>query len=54
MSAASTAENADFRGPLDITRAATVVLDAESTVTGWSPAAAELLDYGPTDALGTP
>ncbi|OLO30295.1 protein phosphatase [Streptomyces sp. MNU77] len=54
MSAASTAESADFRGPLDITRAATVVLDAESTVIGWSPAAAELLGYGSSDALGRP
>ncbi|MGW1294255.1 SpoIIE family protein phosphatase [Streptomyces sp. NPDC002533] len=54
MSAANTAESADFRGPLDITRAATVVLDAESTVIGWSPAAAELLGYGPADALGRP
>ncbi|MYV61106.1 PAS domain-containing protein, partial [Streptomyces sp. SID4931] len=54
MSAANTAESADFRGPLDITRAATVVLDAESTVIGWSPAAAELLGYGPAEALGRP
>ncbi|MFD5691040.1 SpoIIE family protein phosphatase [Streptomyces rubiginosohelvolus] len=54
MSAANTAESADFRGPLDITRAATVVLDAESTVIGWSPAAAELLGYEPAEALGRP
>ncbi|MFE8914113.1 SpoIIE family protein phosphatase [Streptomyces globisporus] len=54
MSAANTAESADFRGPLDITRAATVVLDAETTVIGWSPAAAELLGYGPAEALGRP
>ncbi|MFJ9109895.1 SpoIIE family protein phosphatase [Streptomyces sp. NPDC102283] len=54
MSAASTAESADFRGPLDITRAATMVLDAESTVIGWSPAAAELLGYDPSEALGRP
>ncbi|MFD4124478.1 SpoIIE family protein phosphatase [Streptomyces globisporus] len=54
MSAANTAESADFRGPLDITRAATVVLDADSTVIGWSPAAAELLGYEPTEALGRP
>ncbi|MEU9713303.1 SpoIIE family protein phosphatase [Streptomyces sp. NPDC047967] len=54
MSAASTADSADFRGPLDVTRAATVVLDAESTVIGWSPAAAELLGYGPAEALGRP
>ncbi|MFE6913495.1 SpoIIE family protein phosphatase [Streptomyces rubiginosohelvolus] len=54
MSAANTAESADFRGPLDITRAATVVLDADSTVIGWSPAAAELLGYEPAEALGRP
>ncbi|NED06464.1 SpoIIE family protein phosphatase [Streptomyces sp. SID6648] len=54
MSAAKTAESADFRGPLDITRAATVVLDADSTVIGWSPAAAELLGYEPAEALGRP
>ncbi|MBM7058793.1 PAS domain-containing protein, partial [Streptomyces durocortorensis] len=54
MSAANTAESADFRGPLDITRAATVVLDAESTVIGWSPAAAALLGYGPAEVLGRP
>ncbi|MFH9668149.1 SpoIIE family protein phosphatase [Streptomyces globisporus] len=54
MSAANTAESADFRGPLDITRAATVVLDADSTVIGWSPAAAELLGYEPGEALGRP
>ncbi|WP_103531018.1 SpoIIE family protein phosphatase [Streptomyces sp. SM11] len=54
MSAASTAENADYRGPLDITRAATMVLDAASTVIGWSPAAAELLGYRPSDVLGRP
>ncbi|MFJ6509968.1 SpoIIE family protein phosphatase [Streptomyces sp. NPDC091406] len=54
MSAANTAESADFRGPLDITRAATVVLDAESTVVGWSPAAAALLGYGPAEVLGRP
>ncbi|MFI7326959.1 SpoIIE family protein phosphatase [Streptomyces rubiginosohelvolus] len=54
MSAANTAESADFRGPLDITRAATVVLDAESTVIGWSPGAAELLGYEPAEALGRP
>ncbi|ALU96776.1 protein phosphatase [Streptomyces globisporus C-1027] len=54
MSAANTAESADFRGPLDITRAATMVLDADSTVIGWSPAAAELLGYEPAEALGRP
>ncbi|MFE6768653.1 SpoIIE family protein phosphatase [Streptomyces fimicarius] len=54
MSAANTAESADFRGPLDVTRAATMVLDAESTVIGWSPAAAELLGYAPSEILGRP
>ncbi|MGW4038828.1 SpoIIE family protein phosphatase [Streptomyces sp. NPDC004778] len=54
MSAANTAESADFRGPLDITRAATLVLDADSTVIGWSPTAAELLGYEPAEALGRP
>ncbi|MEU3058063.1 ATP-binding SpoIIE family protein phosphatase [Streptomyces griseus] len=54
MSAANTAESADFRGPLDVTRAATMVLDAESTVIGWSPAAAELLGYEPSEVLGRP
>ncbi|MFE6980881.1 SpoIIE family protein phosphatase [Streptomyces griseus] len=54
MSAANTAESADFRGPLDVTRAATMVLDAESTVIGWSPAAAELLGYAPSEVLGRP
>ncbi|WP_137230396.1 SpoIIE family protein phosphatase [Streptomyces sp. BPSDS2] len=54
MSAANTAESADFRGPLDVTRAATMVLDAESTVIGWSPAATELLGYAPSEVLGRP
>ncbi|RPK56806.1 Phosphoserine phosphatase RsbU [Streptomyces sp. ADI96-02] len=54
MSAANTAENADFRGPLDITRAATVVLDAAGTVIGWSPAAAELFGCGAHEAVGRP
>lgn len=54
MSAANTAESADFRGPLDVTRAATVVLDAEGTVIGWSPAAVELFGYDPSEVLGRP
>nr|WP_203687270.1 SpoIIE family protein phosphatase [Streptomyces sp. SID14515] len=39
---------------MDITRAATMVLDAENTVIGWSPAAAELLGYEPSEVLGRP
>ncbi|WP_338674422.1 SpoIIE family protein phosphatase [Streptomyces sp. SCSIO 30461] len=48
------AENVDFRGPLDITRAATLVLDNRSMVIGWSPAAQELLGYRPEDVVGRP
>ncbi|MFJ5736952.1 SpoIIE family protein phosphatase [Streptomyces microflavus] len=54
MSATRAADAADFRGPLDIARAATVVLDGRDTVVGWSPAAAELLGYGPDEAAGRP
>ncbi|MFJ9327114.1 SpoIIE family protein phosphatase [Streptomyces sp. NPDC101230] len=54
MSATRAADAADFRGPLDIARAATVVLDGRETVVGWSPAAAELLGYGPHEAVGRP
>ncbi|WP_443047987.1 SpoIIE family protein phosphatase [Streptomyces sp. H39-S7] len=44
----------DSRGPLDVTRAATAVLDARGKVLGWSPAAQELLGYEPRDVLGRP
>ncbi|CAO0833990.1 SpoIIE family protein phosphatase OS=Streptomyces microflavus OX=1919 GN=G3I39_00620 PE=4 SV=1 [Streptomyces microflavus] len=54
MSATRAADAADFRGPLDIARAATVVLDGRDTVVGRSPAAAELLGYGPDEAAGRP
>ncbi|MFI1675522.1 SpoIIE family protein phosphatase [Streptomyces sp. NPDC020607] len=47
-------EQADFRGPLDVTRAATVVIDAQDTVIGWSPAAQRLLGYAPHDIVGRP
>ncbi|MEV6653516.1 SpoIIE family protein phosphatase [Streptomyces sp. NPDC051219] len=48
------AEDADFRGPLDVTRAATAVLDAGGTVIGWSPTAQSLLGYPPQEVLGRP
>ncbi|MFC9245602.1 SpoIIE family protein phosphatase [Streptomyces sp. NPDC057136] len=48
------AQSADFRGPLDVTTAATAVLDARDTVIGWSPAAEELLGYRPHDIVGRP
>ncbi|MET9800949.1 SpoIIE family protein phosphatase [Streptomyces sp. NPDC006368] len=52
MSAVNAAEGADFRGPLDITRAATAVLDSDGTVVGWSPAAQALLGYPADEAVG--
>ncbi|MEN8652649.1 SpoIIE family protein phosphatase [Streptomyces sp. 21So2-11] len=54
MNAWDAAESADFRGPLDVTRAATAVLDARNTIVGWSPAAQALLGYRPDDIVGRP
>ncbi|MEV3988608.1 SpoIIE family protein phosphatase [Streptomyces sp. NPDC049837] len=54
MSAVYAAEGADFRGPLDVTKAATAVLDADGTVVGWNPAAHALLGYPPQEAVGRP
>ncbi|QGV82093.1 SpoIIE family protein phosphatase [Streptomyces ficellus] len=54
MSAVHAAEGADFRGPLDVTKAATAVLDADGTVVGWGPAAHALLGYPPDEAVGSP
>ncbi|MEV6399711.1 SpoIIE family protein phosphatase [Streptomyces sp. NPDC051907] len=54
MSRVQAAADADFRGPLDVTRAATAVLDADGTVVGWSPAAQRLLGYRAQDVLGRP
>ncbi|MGW7431521.1 SpoIIE family protein phosphatase [Streptomyces sp. NPDC054861] len=54
MSAVYAAEDADFRGPLDVTKAATAVLDADGTIVGWGPAAYALLGYPPQEAVGRP
>ncbi|MEU9486138.1 SpoIIE family protein phosphatase [Streptomyces decoyicus] len=54
MNAWNAAESADFRGPLDVTRAATAVLDAQDRIIGWSPAAQRLLGYTPEEILGHP
>ncbi|MEC4018657.1 SpoIIE family protein phosphatase [Streptomyces sp. H27-D2] len=54
MSVWKAAESADFRGPLDVTRAATAVLDARGVVIGWSPAAEELLGFPPDEIVGQP
>ncbi|MFI1433873.1 SpoIIE family protein phosphatase [Streptomyces lydicus] len=54
MNAWNAVESAEFRGPLDVTRAATAVLDAHDVVIGWSPAARQLLGYPPEEVLGRP
>ncbi|MFI9354090.1 SpoIIE family protein phosphatase [Streptomyces lydicus] len=54
MNAWNAVESAEFRGPLDVTRAATAVLDAQDVVIGWSPAARQLLGYAPEEVLGRP
>ncbi|WCN05461.1 SpoIIE family protein phosphatase [Streptomyces sp. M92] len=54
MAAWNADENADLRGPLDVSRAATMVIDARDTVVGWSPAAERLLGYRPEEVVGRP
>ncbi|MFB7088933.1 SpoIIE family protein phosphatase [Streptomyces sp. NPDC056296] len=54
MTVWNTDDGADFRGPLDVTRAATMVVDADNTVIGWSPAAERLLGYQPQEIVGRP
>ncbi|MER6841481.1 SpoIIE family protein phosphatase [Streptomyces platensis] len=54
MNAWNAAESADFRGPLDVARAATAVLDAQDLIIGWSPAAQRLLGYLPEEIVGQP
>ncbi|MGW5734957.1 MULTISPECIES: SpoIIE family protein phosphatase [Streptomyces] len=54
MTALNAEQGADFRGPLDVTRAATAVVDAQDTVIGWSPAAERLLGYQPQEIVGRP
>ncbi|OEV06857.1 protein phosphatase [Streptomyces nanshensis] len=54
MNAWSEAETVDLRGPLDVTSAATVLLDSESVVIGWSEAAEDLFGYEPREILGRP
>ncbi|MGP3950648.1 SpoIIE family protein phosphatase [Streptomyces sp. 7N604] len=52
MSTWNAADGADFLGPLDVTRAATAVLDARGVIIGWSPAAEELLGYPAHEIIG--
>ncbi|MFC4607541.1 SpoIIE family protein phosphatase [Streptomyces maoxianensis] len=54
MSTLNAAESRGYRGPLDVTRAATAVLDAHGNVVGWSPTAQSLLGYPPHEVLGHP
>ncbi|MEU8603986.1 SpoIIE family protein phosphatase [Streptomyces parvulus] len=54
MSAWNTDQGADFRGPLDVTRAATVVTDARNTVIGWSLGAERLFGYRSREIVGRP
>ncbi|WP_328535487.1 SpoIIE family protein phosphatase [Streptomyces sp. NBC_00344] len=54
MSEWNTAKSDDFRGPLDVTRAATVVLDAQDRVIGWSAEAEALLGYPSDEVVGRP
>ncbi|MET7365686.1 SpoIIE family protein phosphatase [Streptomyces sp. NPDC005566] len=54
MTAWNAEQSADFRGPLDVTRAATAVVDAQDTVIGWSPAAERLFGFPPDEVIGRP
>ncbi|MEU6673625.1 SpoIIE family protein phosphatase [Streptomyces sp. NPDC046925] len=54
MTAWNEEQRTDFRSPLDVTRAATAVVDARDTVIGWSPAAERLLGYRPQEIVGRP
>ncbi|MGW7237453.1 SpoIIE family protein phosphatase [Streptomyces sp. NPDC054804] len=46
------AANVEFHSPLDLTKAATAVLDAEGRVSGWSISAQRLLGHSPEEVLG--
>ncbi|WLQ62428.1 SpoIIE family protein phosphatase [Streptomyces glycanivorans] len=54
MTSWNTERSADFRGPLDVTWAATLVVDAQDDVIGCSPAAARLLGCPAHDVVGLP
>ncbi|MEV0115688.1 SpoIIE family protein phosphatase [Streptomyces sp. NPDC050844] len=54
MTAWNAEQSSDFRGPLDVNRAATAIVDAQDTVIGWSPAAERLLGYQAQEILGRP
>ncbi|MFF5015296.1 SpoIIE family protein phosphatase [Streptomyces sp. NPDC001165] len=48
------AANVDFHSPLDLSKAAVAVLDAEGNISGWGASAQRLLGHSPEDVLGKP
>ncbi|QTD96597.1 SpoIIE family protein phosphatase [Streptomyces cyanogenus] len=44
----------DFHSPLDLSKAAAAVLDAEGRIAGWGSSAQRLLGHSPEDVLGQP
>ncbi|MFF4548554.1 SpoIIE family protein phosphatase [Streptomyces sp. NPDC001406] len=46
--------NVDFHSPLDLSKAAAAVLDAEGRISGWGASAQRLLGHSPQDVLGKP
>ncbi|MGW2031285.1 SpoIIE family protein phosphatase [Streptomyces sp. NPDC001761] len=48
------AANVDFHSPLDLSKAAAAVLDAEGRVSGWGSSAQRLLGHSPEEVLGQP
>ncbi|MEU5537363.1 SpoIIE family protein phosphatase, partial [Streptomyces sp. NPDC020362] len=46
------AANVDFHSPLDLSKAAVAVLDAEGRISGWGSSAQHLLGHSPEDVLG--
>ncbi|KOV63999.1 SpoIIE family protein phosphatase [Streptomyces sp. MMG1121] len=48
------AANVDFHSPLDLSKAAAAVLDAEGRISGWGSSAQRLLGHAPEDVLGKP
>ncbi|AEY87659.1 magnesium or manganese-dependent protein phosphatase [Streptomyces hygroscopicus subsp. jinggangensis 5008] len=48
------AANVDFHSPLDLSKAAAAVLDAEGRVSGWGSSAQRMLGHSPEEVLGRP
>ncbi|RZB19496.1 PAS domain S-box protein [Streptomyces sp. F001] len=46
------AANVDFHSPLELSKAATAVLDDEGRISGWGSSAQRLLGHSPEDVLG--